>query len=54
MPSYDRTKPVSVNNWPKGLKMPPLRRQASNALEKSKPQPEDDQHAPWWRRPTEV
>lgn len=57
MKSYDPSKPVSISNWPKGLKMPPLRRQIASALERpvskpsekpEEPATEPEERAPWW------
>lgn len=54
MKSFDPARPVSLSNWPKGLKMPPLRRDAPKAKAEKpskpsnpKPDPEAEQ-APWW------
>lgn len=39
--TFDPKRPVTIENWPRGLKMPPLKRSA--------PKPEKtDPPAPWW------
>lgn len=43
MDAYDPKLPISINNWPRGLKMPPLRRQppAKERLREPGPQARD-------------
>ena len=59
MPSYDPAKPVNITNWPRGLKVPPLRRALSGEASKTSSKPmepisdmpthEADERVPWWR-----
>lgn len=44
MNTFDPTKPITPENWPLQLRMPPKKR----ALEKPKPEAPPEEHAPWW------
>lgn len=50
MKPYDSSKPITLENWPKGLKMPPLKRPASKPEKPTTPKPSTDtpERAPWW------
>lgn len=53
MKPFDPRLPVSISNWPRGLKMPPLRRDVKQTAKPSKTQtpkpiPAPEEAAPWW------
>lgn len=54
MKTFDPGKPVSLDNWPQGLRMPPFKKAREpvkpTALEKPSPKPSTDADvsAPWW------
>lgn len=56
MKPFDPRLPVSISNWPKGLRMPPLRRDLKPTAKPEKPKSQTqkpipapaEEAAPWW------